>query len=155
MFPFIFMSLAAETNFYFLCYTAPIWLIRWTCFLQRGKNTEHGRTIKKGNKIFQHWCFSRHVYLQKKIYIYNLCFLVKDTPLEHTLILLNGWNPVGIHTLNWEVMDIPQKRDKKNKWTQEGAVSAEGERQEPHISLWCWPNFIPISMKYTLLVQLL
>lgn len=126
---------------------------RWTCFSQRGETTEHGRTIKEGNKIFQLWCFSKHAYLlteKKKSLSSGQIHSIR------TYILLNGRNRVSLHTRYWEVMDIPQKRDKINKWTRGGAVSAEGERHKRHriIPLW-WPNFLTISMKYTLSVQLL
>lgn len=58
---------------------------------------------------------SFHVSANMHTYRKNIIFVFGEIHSIRTYILVNRWNHVSIHTRNWEVMDIPQKRAKINK----------------------------------------
>lgn len=97
---FLSITLAGQMNFYFLRYSAPIWLIWGRLAFHRGENREHGRTIKtikNGKKYSSFYVQQTHTLTYiKKIPHINICFLVKYTQSEHPYCWTDRTMPVLI-----------------------------------------------------------
>lgn len=129
---FLSVGLAGQMNFYFLCYSAPIWLIRGGLAFHRGENREHGRTIKtiKMEKSIPAFMCNKHIHLftLKKPTHINIYFLVT----EHSYCWTDRSMPVLIQRSGrWGT--FPQK-GKINKWTQGGSCkhSRREAQMAPH-----------------------